>query len=200
MIVDLNKILINKADFTIPKHIWMIEDKKNCKCYYDTLKYTPEYLRILLDEFEDVINPFSKGILDENILKNTRDVKLYQEKNHKNCAHFTINDDKCIRKYLRRDEGFAYTFTGKPKNNIKIYLCHYFKGIGNSDGGEGISIILPSGHNIKYNLTKQEFEINQLRNMDIEKVLYLICKILEDIIRTIKPNSLEKVEIFKKTC
>lgn len=187
MILEFRKFIIREMNLQITNQEWMTSDEENCKLYYETNKSKKK--ETLLNHFDKIVNPYSAGNIDETTLLNTHNLKPYLN-NNRDCIQFEINDEIGTRKYLRRKEGFVYTYIGKIDNK-DIHVCHYF----NSEMGEGISAII-DGIKIRYNFKNKVLTIDD-KMIPIEDE-YFICEILMSVIKQYDFEFYKKVKIFKK--
>lgn len=184
MIEDYRKRIISKYKLDISNDEWMLDDSKNCSKYFEKKKNISDKLKILLEEFDQIVNPYSKGINLESISS----IKGYISDNERKCIAVETKDDISIRRYLRRAQGFVYKFIANTDMG-NINLCHYF-----NNEGEGISALI-DGIKVKYNLNTKVFQINDKDViMDDE---YFICELLMNAIKYYNIEFYKKVKTFK---
>lgn len=162
---DFYKSMIKEFDLKMSSQTWMSLDDKNNSRYFETKKSVK--LQSLLDEFDKMVNPLENN---EEEFGNVVELNPYIDRNRK-CVKLKIQNEKVVTKFLRRYEGFVYTYINTDEN---FQICHYF----NNEFGECISA--------EINETKLRYQLeNGVLTIDDKKIVLtdesLIYFLLESI-------------------
>lgn len=183
MIQDYREEMINRCDMGISNEEWILQDNENGLKYLETRKNMSEKVKDLLNEFDEIVNPFSKGNKD---VKNLVSISCYLSEKNQKCVFSKIVDRVSIRKYSRQENGFGYIFTVQTRN-LNCNISHYF-----NEEGEVLHVVSDSIE-VKFNFSSNTFEN---KGSLIEHPDSFISEILlENVVGTIKKYNKNSVKV-----
>ena len=219
----VNDSLLEKAKLDITREIWMRGCKKCFPQYMLTLERNsnPLVSKLLtkLDEFDNIVNPFTRDDIDLDIAaelfkSRMMSIKPFIEKDgvkRDNCLEMSISLDggKSTVCYYRNPEGFSYQVHSFPSNldDNTFTFIHYYSDILDEDYSIGNVIFFSDKkdgfvRSIRYSLTTNKFKIGALPEMDAtpDILAFLYSSLLEaiELGKTITVDNMCKKDNQKK--